>query len=80
MLSISREYLKRIVTLSLAYRIFEQDKYSDEAIDQMVYACSYPDWNPQHFLDVAEMTAAMAIGYDWNFYHMNLRERETIRN
>ncbi len=80
MLSISREYLKRIVTLSLAYRIFEQDKYSDEAIDQMLYACSFPDWNPQHFLDVAEMTAAMAIGYDWNFYHMNLREQETIRN
>jgi len=80
MLSISREYLKRILTLSMAYRIFENDKYSDKAIDLMVYVCSYPDWNPQHFLDVAEMTAALAIGYDWNFYHMNLRERETVRN
>ena len=79
-LSISREYLKRIITLSLAYRIFEDDRYSDEAIDQMLNVCTFPDWNPQHFLDVAEMTAALAIGYDWNFYHMNLRERETIRN
>ncbi|MCG8308434.1 MAG: DUF4962 domain-containing protein [Cytophagales bacterium] len=80
MLDISREYLKRIITLSMAYRIFEEDKYSDKAIDQMLHVCTYPDWNPAHFLDVAEMTTALAIGYDWNFYHMNLRERETIRN
>ena len=80
MLGISRAYLKRILTLSLAYRIFEEDKYSNKAIDQMLHVCEFPDWNPQHFLDVAEMTTALAIGYDWNFYHMNLRERETIRN
>ena len=80
MLGISREYLKRIVTLSLAYRIFEEDKYSDKAIDQMMHVCSFPNWNPQHFLDVAEMTTALAIGYDWNFYHLKFKERETIRN
>ncbi len=80
MLSISREYLNRILTLSLAYRIFEEDKYSDKAIDQMMHVCTYPNWNPSHFLDVAEMTAALAIGYDWNFYHLNIREKETIRN
>lgn len=27
----------------------------------------FSDWNPSHFLDVAEMTMAMAIGYDWLF-------------
>lgn len=80
MLEISREYLKRIITLSLAYRMFEEDKYSDKAIEHMMHVSSFPDWNPQHFLDVAEMTTAMAIGYDWNFYHLNKRERETIRN
>jgi hypothetical protein len=80
MLNISREYLKRIVTLSLAYRIFEDDKYSDKAIEDMMHVCTYPNWNPQHFLDVAEMTAALAIGYDWNFYHLDREEKETIRN
>lgn len=80
MLSISREYLKRIITLSLAYRIFEEDKYSDKAIDMMMFVSEYPDWNPQHFLDVAEMTTALAIGYDWNFYHLNIKEKEIIRN
>lgn len=77
---IARQYLKRIITLSMAYRIFEEDKYSDKAIDQMLYVADLPDWNPGHFLDVAELTVAMSIGYDWNFYHLNLREKETIRN
>ncbi len=80
MLTISREYFRRILILSMAYRVFEDDKYSDKAIDMMMYVCTYPDWNPQYFLDVAEMTAALAIGYDWNFYHLNVREKETIRN
>lgn len=80
MTTISREYFKRILTLSLAYRIFEEDKYSDKAIDMMMHVCAFPDWNPDYFPDVAEMTAALAIGYDWNFYHLNLRQKETIRN
>ncbi|MDZ7608250.1 MAG: DUF4962 domain-containing protein [Cyclobacteriaceae bacterium] len=77
---ISEEYLKRILTLSMAYRIFEDEKYSDKAIDQMMDACAFPDWNPGYFLDAATMTAAMAIGYDWNFYHLDIRQNETIRN
>ena len=67
MLRTSQTYLKRIITLSLAYRLLEVDKYSDKAIDNMMHVASFPDWNPDHFLDVAEMTAALAIGYDWNF-------------
>ncbi len=77
---ISEEYLKRILTLSMAYRIFEEEKYSDKAIDQMMDACLFPDWNPGYFVDAATMTAAMAIGYDWNFYRLDIRQNETIRN
>ncbi len=77
---VSAEYLNRIITLSLAYRLFEDDKYSDKAIDQMLNACAFPDWHPTAFDELAVMTAAMAIGYDWNFYRMDLRQNETIRN
>jgi len=31
----------------------------------MLTAAAFPDWNPAHFLDVAEMSFAVAIGYDW---------------
>jgi oligo-alginate lyase len=77
---ISEEYLERILTLSMAYRIFEEEKYSDKAIDQMMDACVFPDWNPDYFVDAATITAAMAIGYDWNFYRLDIRQNETIRN
>ena len=77
---LSKEYLNRILTLSLAYRIFEEEKYSDKAIEQMMDACAFPDWNSDYFMDAAIMTAAMSIGYDWNFYHLDLRQNETIRN
>ena len=31
----------------------------------MINVCNYKDWDPVHYLDVAEMTTAVAIGYDW---------------
>jgi len=79
-IELSEEYLKRVLTLSLAYRIFEEEKYSEKAIDQMLDACAFPDWNPDYFIDAATMMAAMAIGYDWNFYRLDLRQNEIIRN
>ena len=30
----------------------------------MLAAASFENWNPKHFLDTAEMTAALAIGFD----------------
>jgi hypothetical protein len=42
-------------------------------------AAGFPDWNPSHFLDVAEMGAALAIGYDWLFDILSQDEREIIK-
>ena len=33
-----------------------------------VVVLSFTDWHPKHFLDVAEMTTALALSYDW-LYH-----------
>ncbi|KAK0520455.1 hypothetical protein OC835_007201 [Tilletia horrida] len=37
-----------------------------------------PHWNPVHFLDVAEMTAAFAIGYDWLYDQWTNDQRSSI--
>ncbi|KAK0559775.1 hypothetical protein OC844_004176 [Tilletia horrida] len=37
-----------------------------------------PRWNPVHFLDVAEMTAAFAIGYDWLYDQWTSDQRAYI--
>ncbi|TKG89623.1 hypothetical protein EYV94_25350 [Puteibacter caeruleilacunae] len=64
-LGISREEIKRILTLSLAYRLFDDKRYAVKVEEELKHVCALNDWHPAHFLDVAEMTTAVAIGYDW---------------
>lgn len=63
----SREALRRITHLGVAYRLTGDRPYLDRAVAEMKAMAGMPDWNPSHFLDTAEMTMAMAIAYDW-FY------------
>lgn len=69
-LPVSREHIYRIITLSLAYRMFGDPRYAEKAQDNLVNVCNYPDWGPMHYLDVAEMSTAVAIGYDWLYDFM----------
>ena len=45
----------------------------------MLAAAAFPDWNPSHFLDTAEMAHALGIGYDWLYDELSDAERATIR-
>lgn len=65
LLDVSRTALYRINTLALAYRLYGNRAHLDRALSEMRAVCSFTDWNPSHFLDVGEMTLAVAIGYDW---------------
>ncbi len=67
--------LERILTLSFAYRITGNEDYAQRALDEMEKVMTYPDWNPQHFLDTAELTFAMAIGYDWCYDYLTEKEK-----
>ncbi len=65
LLGTSREMLYRINMLGMTYRL-EEDKEILNRIDQEVKAvCAFSDWNPPHFLDVAEMATAVALAIDW---------------
>ena len=76
----SRRALDRIYTLALLHRITAQPRYRDRAVKEMRAAASMPDWNPAHFLDTAEMTHALAIGYDWLYDSLSAEERSWIRS
>lgn len=80
LLDVSRELLKRSSYLAMAYRFTGEKKYLDAAVNNLKAVCEFTDWNPSHFLDVAEMTNGVAIGYDWLYNNMSLVDRETIRN
>jgi hypothetical protein len=83
LLSVSREVLNRVQLLGARYRL-EPDraaakKYADRAIRELLAVAQFQDWNPSHFLDVAEMTAAFATGYDWLFDAMTPDQRAAVR-
>lgn len=78
LLGISREALKRIFLCSYAYRMTHQQKYLDYCRAEMLNVCQFTDWNPSHYLDVAEMTLAVAIGYDWLYNELPAPERQSI--
>ena len=70
LLGVSRTALYRINTLALAYRLYGKKAHLDRAIAELRAVCAFSDWNPSHFLDVGEMTLAVAIGYDWLYNDM----------
>lgn len=75
----SRTALSRVLHLGLAYRVTGEARFADRARREMLAAAAFPDWNPSHFLDVAEMTAALGIGYDWLYSTLTPEDRATIR-
>ncbi|MFY0654826.1 MAG: heparinase II/III family protein [Cyclobacteriaceae bacterium] len=79
LLGVSREYLRRVYFLSYAYRMTGDQRYADHAEKHMLKSASFSDWNPTHFLDVGEMTMALAIGYDWLYSELSEESRKTIR-
>ena len=75
----SRKALAHVTTSALAYRLTGDARFRDHARRVMLTAADFPDWNPAHFLDVAEMATALALGYDWLFHDLTPAEREKIK-
>jgi len=75
----SRRCLDRVATLALAYRLSGDEKYAARALKELEAVAAFPDWNPSHFLDTAEMSCALGIGYDWLYAYMNETQRATVR-
>ena len=65
LLAVSREALARIASCAYAYRLTGGSQYLQQAATDLKNVSAFKDWNPTHFLDIAEMAAAVAIGYDW---------------
>lgn len=75
----SRTYVTRLGTLSLAYRLYGEQKYLDAVNKTLLWICGYKDWDPKHFLDTAEMTTAVAIAYDWLFDALPESTRQKVK-
>jgi hypothetical protein len=74
----SREALRRIFHLAYSYRLTNDARYAQRAEKEMLAIAKFSDWNPTHYLDVGEMTMAMAIGYDWVYPTLSSQSRKEI--
>lgn len=79
-LTISRDVLDRVYTLGILYRLSQPQNttWLTRAWRELQSVSNFSDWNPQHYLDVAEMTHAVAIGYDWFYNDLSDEQRTTL--
>lgn len=76
----SRTALRRITILAGLYRLDGDRAFADRATQEMLAVCAFADWHPPHFLDTAEMTTAVALGYDWLYDVLTPEQRKIIRD
>ncbi len=65
MLAVSRQMVERMGILSMVYRIEKNPLILERINNEILAVCDFEDWNPQHYLDVAEMSFAVALAVDW---------------
>ncbi len=79
LLEVSRLVLNRSLALGMAYQLTGETKYAEYLWGEYEAVGNFPDWNPaNHFLDTAEMTNAVAIGYDWCYDYWTEERRQFI--
>ena len=79
LLWVSRRVLGDAIFLGAAHHLDGDPAFLAAAERNLLAAAAFPDWNPSHFLDVAEMTAALALGYDWLHADLAPATRATLR-
>lgn len=65
LLSVSREMLYRINMLGMVYNVEKDPKILQRIDGEVKAVCQFTDWNPSHYLDVGEMSMAVAFALDW---------------
>ena len=75
-----RAVLERVCYCSYMYLVSGDEIYARRAEKEMLAAADFVSWNPSHFLDVGEMTTALAIGYDWLYDWLSPESRKIIED
>jgi hypothetical protein len=79
MLPSVRIVLYRVHLYSLLYQVTGDTSYASQARAEMLNAASWPDWNPSHLIDTAEMCRAEVSGLKWLGSYLSAADQLTIR-
>ncbi len=74
----AREIQRRVLLLAATARLTNDTRFRDRALAELRLLTALPDWNPAVFLDTAEATLAVAVGYDWLYDTLSPAERDTL--
>lgn len=78
---ISRKAAVRLISCAYAYRMTGLQKYLDKALQDIEDVCVLKTWGHEDsYLDVGELSAAVAITYDWIYDSMSEELRGTVVN
>lgn len=80
LLDTSRKVLSRVLVLGTLHRLYPEEKWGKRLTAELKAVCAFEDWHPEHYLDTAEMSAAVAIGYDWLYNDLSDDDRITVRD
>jgi hypothetical protein len=64
---VAREYLHRFEVFGALYLLDGDQRWINAARPLAESLEGFVDWNPPHFLEVAEICQAMSIAYDWMY-------------
>jgi hypothetical protein len=79
LLSVSRDVGNRLYHWGFFYRMEGDRKWLERSWQEMAAVVAFKDWNPDHYLDTAEMMHAIGIGYDWFYNGLTEAQRKTLR-
>lgn len=79
LLAQSRACVERVYVFATLHLLERENRWLDGLMRNIRAAARFPDWNPSHFLDTAEMTHAFAIAYDWMHASLGPEDRSMIR-
>lgn len=80
LLRVARQALARMLTLGALWQMTGDHRYGERGEQELASLCQFSDWYPGQFLSVAEMTLAVAIGYDWLYPALSPKAREQAKN
>ncbi|MGM9652021.1 MAG: heparinase II/III family protein [Eubacteriales bacterium] len=74
----TRKAKNRVIPWCFLYQLTGASAYAERAWKDIEAVCSFIDWNPQHYLDVGEMSYMMAVAYDWLYDYLTPERRELM--
>lgn len=79
-LGIAQTAVKTAQTLGMLYKITGDEKYAEKLWEHMDIICnSFEDWYQEaSYLTTSEMTAAVAVAYDWLYDYWTPEQRESM--